>query len=67
MHEMQTIVTDVRGVRQSVSLSVTRLLCCAKTAKQIKIPFGVNERSWGAQQINGGPDPSHNEVTVTLF
>jgi len=25
MHEMQTIVTDVRGARQSVYLSVTRL------------------------------------------
>jgi len=43
MHEMQTIVTDVRGVSLSVCLSVTRStrLHCAKTAEQIKILFGV--------------------------
>jgi len=30
MHEMQTVVTDVRGVCQSVSLSVTRLNSAAR-------------------------------------
>jgi len=32
MHEMQTIVTDVRGVCQFVSLSVTRLKSAAARA-----------------------------------
>jgi len=43
MPEMQTFVTDVRGVRPSVCLSrgSTRLHC-VKTAEQIKILFGVN-------------------------
>jgi len=49
MHEMQTIVTDVRGVCPSVCLSrgSTRLHC-AKTAKRVKILFGVNTH--GAQE-----------------
>jgi len=41
MHEMLTILTDVRGVRQSSQLH------CAKMAEQIKMLFGVN--------IPGGP------------
>jgi len=43
MHEMQTVVTDVRGVCLSVCLSrgSTRLYC-AKTDKRIKMLFGVN-------------------------
>jgi len=43
MHEMQTIVTDVRSVCLSVSLlrGSTRLRC-AKTAKRIKTLFGLN-------------------------
>jgi len=45
MHEMQTIVTDVRSVCQSVRQSVTRLnsaSLCKKTAEQTKILFWVN-------------------------
>jgi len=43
MHEMLTIVTDVRGVCQSVCLSrgSTRLHC-ANMAEQIKMLFMVN-------------------------
>jgi len=43
MHEMQTNVTDDRGVCQSVCLShgSTRLHC-ARMAKRIEILFGVN-------------------------
>jgi len=55
MHEMQTIVTDVRGVCLSVCQPVRQLVClsrgltrgstqlhCAKMAEQIKMMFGVN-------------------------
>jgi len=43
MHEIQTTVTDVRGVCQSVCLSrgLSRLHC-AQMAEQIEILFGVN-------------------------
>jgi len=43
MHEMQTIVNDDRSVCQSVwrSRGLFRLHC-AKMAKQIKMPFGLN-------------------------
>jgi len=43
MHEMHAIATDDHGVCLSVCLlcGVT-LLHCAKTAKRIKILFGVN-------------------------
>jgi len=43
MHDRQTIVTDDRGICPSVSQSrgSTRFHC-AKTAKRIKILFGVN-------------------------
>jgi len=59
MHEMQSIVIDVRGVFPSVTLShgSTRLHC-AKTAEQIKILFGMN--TLGAPKnivSDGGPDP----------
>jgi len=61
MHDMQTIVTDVYGVCQSVSLSLSRgstRLHCAKTAEQIKMLFGVNTFE-GPRNIvlDGGPDP----------
>jgi len=63
MHEMQTIVTDIRGVCMSVrppvclSRGSTRLHC-AKTAEQIKILFGVNTLG-GPRNIvlDGGSDP----------
>jgi len=53
MHEMQPIVTDARGM----CLSVTRWtrLYCAKTAKQIKILFGVN--TLGAPRNIGSCSP----------
>jgi len=49
MHEMQTIVTDARGVCLSVCLSrgLSRLHC-AKTAERIQILFRAN--SIGAQE-----------------
>jgi len=59
MHEMQTIVTDVRGVCPSVCLSrdSTRLHS-RKTAKRIKMLFGVNTLGGpGNSMLNGGPDP----------
>jgi len=58
MHEMQTIVTDVCGVRPSVCLSrdSTRLHC-AKTSERIKIPFEVNTLGGPRNiQLDGGPD-----------
>jgi len=57
MHEMQTIVTDDRGV--CLSHGSTRLHC-AKTVEQIKILFGVNILK-GPRNImlDGGPDPPH--------
>jgi len=67
MHEMQTIVTDIRGVRQSVCLSrgSTRLHC-AKTAEQIKMLFGVN--SLGSQEnivLERSPDlPSARKMGI---
>jgi len=59
MHEMQTIVTDVRGVCPSVCLSrgSTRLHC-AKTAERIKILLGVNTPAGPRNMLDGGPDPS---------
>jgi len=43
MHEMQSILTDVRSVCQSVCLSRgSSRLHCAKTAEQINMLFGVN-------------------------
>jgi len=44
MHDMQTIVIDVRGGCLSVCLSAMQLtrLHCAKMAEPIKMPFGVN-------------------------
>jgi len=43
MHEMQSILTDVRGVCLSVCLSRgSSRLHCAKVAELIKILFGVN-------------------------
>jgi len=50
MHDVQPIVTGVRGVCLSicqseklpVSLSVRRIFLCAKMAKRIKMLFGVN-------------------------
>jgi len=60
MHEMQAIVTDVRGVCPSVlsvSYGSTRLHC-AKMAQRVKILFGVNSPE-GPRNIvlDGGPDP----------
>jgi len=57
MHDTQT--TDVRGVCPPVCLSrgLTRLHC-AKSAKRIKILFGVN--TFGGPRttvLDGGPDP----------
>jgi len=44
MHEMLTILTDVRGVCLSVCLSCgSSRLHCAKMAEQIKMLFGVND------------------------
>jgi len=43
MQEMQPIVTDDRGVCQSVCLSRGLIrLQCAETAEQIKMLFGAN-------------------------
>jgi len=60
MHEMQTIVTDDRGVCSSVSLShgSTRLHC-AKLAEQIKMLFG-GEHFCGYMEhcVRWGPDPT---------
>jgi len=62
MHEMQT-TTDNRGVCPSVCQSVCLLrgltqLYCAKTAKRIKILFGVNSLG-GPENIllDGSSDP----------
>jgi len=50
MHEMQTIVTDDRGVCQSVYLSrILNWLDCAKAAERIQILFGVKSWAIGAQ------------------
>jgi len=57
MHEMQTIVTDVRGVCLSVGHAATRLHC-TKTSEQIKILFAVN--NLGGQRnivLDGVRDP----------
>jgi len=62
MHEMQTIVTDVRGVCLSVCLSRgSSRIHCAKMAEQIKMLFGVNTPG-GPRNIvlDVGPDP-HTE------
>jgi len=56
MHEMQSILTDVRGVCLSVSCSSSRLHC-AKMAEQIKMLFGVNtsRAPWNIV-LDVGPD-----------
>jgi len=64
MHEMQPIVTNVRGVCPSVCLSrgSTRLHC-AKTAEWIKMLFWVN--TFGSPRdivLHGGPDPPTDKV-----
>jgi len=55
MHEMQTILTDVRDVCLSRSSS---RLHYAKIAEQIKMLFGVNplEGPWN-NELDVGPDP----------
>jgi len=60
---MQTTVTDDRGVCPSVCQSVRKSVChaarlnCAKTAEQIKIPFGVNTAGGPRNAVlDGGPD-----------
>jgi len=60
MHEMLTILTDVRGVCLSRSLS---RLHCAKMAKQIKMLFGVNTPGgpWSIVLNVGGHDPLYRE------
>jgi len=55
MRQMQTIVTDVRGV--CLSCGSTRLHC-AKTATQIKMLFRVNTYEDPRNIVlDGGPDP----------
>jgi len=50
MHEMQTIVTDERGVCPSVCLSRSlNRLHCTTTAELIQILFGV-QTSWGPKE-----------------
>jgi len=58
MHEMQTIVTDDRGVCLSVCLSrgYTRLWY----AKTVEVLFGVTVKTLGGPRkivLDGGPDP----------
>jgi len=59
MHEMRAIVTDVRGVCLSVSLSRgLTWLYCAKTAERIKIPFEMTTLGGPRNTVlDGGPDP----------
>jgi len=60
MHEMQTVVTDDRGVCPSVSLSCgSTRLHCAKMAKQTKMLLRLN--------TPGGPwDMSHGPPRVFI-
>jgi len=64
MHQMQTIVTDVRLCVVSVrclSRGSTRLHC-AKTAERIKIVFGVNTPGSPRNIVlHGGSDPPTEE------
>jgi len=56
MHEMQSILTDARGICLSVCLSSR--LYCAKMVKQINMLFGVNTPGglW-IIVLDGGSDP----------
>jgi len=59
MHEMQTVVTDVRGVCLSLCpSSASTPLRCAKTAERIRMLFVVNILG-GPRNIllDGGRDP----------
>jgi len=58
MHEMQTIVTNDRGICLSVCLLCgSSRLHCAKTAEQIKMLFGVNTHrgTWNIV-LDGNPE-----------
>jgi len=65
MHEMQSILTDVRGVCQSRGSS---RLHCAKMAQQIKMLFGVNilEGQWNTV-LDVGPGPLTGRGSVLNF
>jgi len=59
MHEMQTIVTNICSVCQSVShVARSSRLHCAKMAEQIKMLFGLHTHSWEPWNImlDVGPD-----------
>jgi len=68
MHEMQLIVTDVRGVRPSVCLSrgSTRLRC-AKTAERIKMPFVDVSCVFIQETFTSRSSKPHTRQTQTFY
>jgi len=69
MHEMQSVLTDVRGVCLSVCLSRgPSRLRCAKMAEQIKMLSGMNTPGGpGSIVLDVGADPSQRGRRSTVL